>query len=61
MEVFVFYKSSKQNEELKCIEATVIEVGEHIFKCTRSNRGPPITVSPDYIRIKPQGNNFSNS
>lgn len=31
-EVYVFYKRSKKNEEIICVEETGFEVGEHIVK-----------------------------
>lgn len=36
--VDVFYKSSKHTEEVKWIVDTAVEAGEHIVKCTWSNR-----------------------
>lgn len=54
-DVWVFYKSSKQNEPVKWIKASVIEAGTHVVKCRRSQKGPPLTASYEDIRISPKG------
>lgn len=43
--VWVFYKSSKQNESATWISALVVEAGQHIVKCRRSKKGPPMMVA----------------
>lgn len=39
--VWVFYKTSKQNERTSWISATVFEAKDHIVSCRRSEQGPP--------------------
>lgn len=38
--VYVFYKYLKPKEEVNWIEATVVEAGENILKCSRSKKAP---------------------
>lgn len=53
--VFVYYKSSKQNERNEWIPATVINAGDHIVECRRKEKGPPMTIGYNDIRLRPTG------
>lgn len=54
-QVFVYYKSSKQNEPNEWIPATVSNVGDNIVECRRKERGRPMTVGYNEIRLRPMG------
>lgn len=54
-QVFVYYKSWKQNETNEWIPETVIKAGKHIIKSRRKTKGPPMTVRYNDVRIKPNG------
>lgn len=53
--VWVFYKTSKQNDPVRWVSASVVEEEEHIVRCRRSNRGAPMSVAYEHIRIAPSG------
>lgn len=53
--VWIFYKSSKQNESVGWIEAIVVEPMLHSLKCRRTRRGPPMNVAYEHVRIAPEG------
>lgn len=53
--VWVYFKTSKQNEPVRWIKATVADAGPHVVQCRRSIKGPPLTVSYEDIRIAPRG------
>lgn len=53
-EVWVYLRTTKP-EPVEWIEATVDEAKEHLVKCRRTNKGPPMLVSYEDIRIRPKG------
>lgn len=53
--IFIYYKSSKQNEADEWITERVRKAEEHIVYCRRSERGPPMAVGYDDIRLIPRG------
>ena len=55
MKVWVFYKTSKQNERPRWVEARRVEAKEHVLKCRRRNKGLPMGVAYEHVRIAPQG------
>ena len=56
MRVWVFYKTSKQNERPRWVEARVVEAQEHILKCRRHKKGLPMRIAYEHVRIAPEGN-----
>lgn len=54
MHIWVFYDTSKQNEGKRCIEARFISADDHLVRCRQSEKGPPINVAYEYIRIAPK-------
>lgn len=55
MRIWVFYKTSKQNERPRWVEARVVEAKEHILKCRRNKKGLPMRVAYEHVRIAPEG------
>lgn len=53
--VWIYYKTSKQNERPRWVEAWVIEAEVHMVKCRRNKKGPPMSVAYEHIRIAPKG------
>lgn len=53
LSILVFYKSSKQNEKIGWIPATVVETTEHSVVCSRSEKGPPMNVAYGDVRLLP--------
>ena len=53
--VWVFYKTSKQNEAVEWIAATVIKAHLHFLEVRRSERGRPMRVAYEDVRFKPTG------
>lgn len=51
MRIWVFYDTSKQNERKRWIEARVISADDHLVKCRRFKKGPPLNVAYKHIRI----------
>lgn len=58
--VWVFYKSSKQNEPIRWLSATVVKAGPHVVKCRRARKGPPLMVAYEDLRLAPKGNLAKN-
>ena len=55
MRVWIFFKTSKQNERPRWVEARVVEAQEHILKCRRSKKGSPMRIAYEHVRIAPEG------
>lgn len=53
--IWVYFNTSKQNDPVRWIPATVVEAGKHLVKCRRSKKGPPISVAYTHIRVAPDG------
>lgn len=53
--VWVYYNTSKQNEPVGWVRAVVESAGEHVVRCRRSKRGPPMMVAYEHIRLAPTG------
>lgn len=53
--VLIYHKSSKNNEPNEWVPARVVEAGEHIITCRRSDKGPPMNISHNDIRLMPEG------
>lgn len=53
--VWVFFKTSKQNEKVRWIEERVLEALAHEVKCRRTKKGPPMTVAYEHLRVAPKG------
>lgn len=53
--IATFHKSSKQNEPNQWISAVVVKADEHVITCRRRNKGPPMTVSHNDVRLMPSG------
>jgi len=51
--VWVYFNTSKQNEPTRWVSATVVEAQKNLVLCRRSNRGPPMSVAYEHIRIAP--------
>lgn len=54
-DVFVYHHSSKHCEPNEWIPATVINAEKHIVICRRRNKGPPMKVSYNDVRLMPRG------
>lgn len=54
-QVWVFFKTSKQNERVRWISAQVVEALKHGLKCRRSNKGQAMTVAYEHVRLAPTG------
>lgn len=50
----MYYNTSKQNDPARWIEARVLSTGDHMFKCKRTQKGPPMTVAYDHVRLAPE-------
>lgn len=53
--VWIFYKTSKQNERTRWVEARVISAEQHGLKCRRAAKGPPMMVAYEHVRMAPKG------
>lgn len=53
--VWVFFKTSKQNERVRWIEEMVLESLPHGVKCRRDKKGPPMTVAYEHFRVARKG------
>lgn len=53
--VWVFYKSSKQNEKVGWILATVVEAEDNCLQAKRSAHGRPMRVAYEDVRFAPRG------
>lgn len=53
--VWVFYKSSKQNEKVGWVSATGVKAEDNFLVAKRSDRGPPMRVGYEHIRLAPRG------
>lgn len=53
--VMVFHNSTKHTEPNEWVPAVVVSADEHIVTCRRSQRGPPMNVSHNDLRIMPSG------
>lgn len=51
--IWVFHNTSSQNIPKTWVEATVIDTSPHYVKCRRSQRGRPMTVAYEHVRIAP--------
>lgn len=54
MDVWVWYNTSAQNDPARWVEEKLIEVGDHIVTCRRSNRGSPMRVAHEDVRVTPR-------
>lgn len=54
-DVFVYHHSSKHCEPNEWVPATVVNAEKHIVVCKRRNRGHPMKVSYNDVRIMPRG------
>ena len=52
--LWVYYKSTKQNEDNEWVKAHVIEASEHFITARRANKGPPMKVAYEDVRIAPR-------
>lgn len=52
--IWVYYRTSAQNEHPRWVKVTAIEALTHFVKCRRLPKGPPMTIAYDYIRLVPQ-------
>lgn len=55
MVILVFYKSSKQNDPDECIKATFQRADDHYVLCRRSQKGSPMSVAYEDVRMLPSG------
>ena len=53
-DVWAFYQTSKQNEKFQWVKAKVVKAEQHHLIARRSQRGPPIRVAYEDVRIAPQ-------
>lgn len=53
--VWVFYNTSKQNEKVAWVKAKVVKAEQHHLVARRSQRGPPMRVAYEDVRLAPQG------
>lgn len=51
--MLVYHKSSKHNEPNEWVEATIEDVNEHILTCLIRQKGPPMEVAHEYVRLIP--------
>lgn len=54
-DVWIFYKSSKQNEKNEWVKGKVISASKHFAMCKRSEKGVPMKVAYEDLRIVPKG------
>ncbi len=54
MKIWVYYNTSKQNDPVRWIGATVIESTPFFVRCRRAEKGPPMTVAHEHVRLAPQ-------
>lgn len=54
-DVWVFYRTSKQNENVEWVQAKVVSAEQHYLLARRSERGPPMRVAYEDVRLAPQG------
>ena len=52
--VWVFYRTTKQNEKDGWVEATIVEATEYFVLARRSQRGPPMRVAYEDLRLAPR-------
>ena len=60
-EVWVFYKSSKQNEKVEWVKAKVVKSEQNYLLARRSTRGPPMRVVYEDVRLAPKDHSHKNS
>lgn len=53
--IYVFYKSTNKSVDIKWITATVTEPRTHFVECRRSNKGRPMRVAYEHVRLVPSG------
>lgn len=53
--VWVFYKTTKKNEKVGWVKAKVVKAEKHHLLARRSQRGPPMRVAYEDVRLAPQG------
>ena len=53
--IWVYYNTSKQNEPVRWIKATVLDSTPFLVRCRRSKKGPPMSVAHEHIRVAPDG------
>lgn len=53
-DVWVFYNTSKQNEKTEWIKAKVVKAERHHLTARRSQRGPPMRVAYEDVRLAPR-------
>lgn len=52
--VWVFYRTTKQNEKVGWIQATVVRTEDHYLIARRSRRGPPMRIAYEDVRFAPR-------
>lgn len=52
--VWIFYKTTKQNEKVEWVRATVVSAEDHILIARRSQRGPPMRVAYEDVCFAPR-------
>lgn len=53
--IYVFYKSTNKSVNVEWITATVMEAKEHFVECRRSQKGRPMRVAYEHVRLMPSG------
>lgn len=51
--IYAFYKSTNKSFNVEWISATVITAKEHFVECRRSEKGRPMRVAYEHIRLVP--------
>lgn len=59
-DVWIYYRTSKQNEKDEWIRATVVKAEEHFLTARRSTRGPPMRVAYEDVRFAPTAHSRPN-
>lgn len=54
-QIWVYYNTSKQNDPVRWVRATVVSTTPFYVRCRRSDRGPPMQVAYEHIRMVPEG------
>jgi len=53
VKIWVYYKTSKQNERVRWVSAEVVEARDHLVLCRRAQHSKPMSVAYEHIRIAP--------
>ena len=54
-EIWVYFDTSAANDPARWLKAKVVEVTDNVVKCRRNNKGIPMNVAFEHIRIPPSG------